>query len=86
MFIIINYDVDEKRCTKMMKKCRKYLHHLQRSVFVGELTEKRFKELYELIKSIIKPKEDSVIIYQIPSMKALKVDTLGQQFWIQTVL
>ena len=29
MFVIVTYDVAQKRVTKIMKICRKYLHHIQ---------------------------------------------------------
>jgi len=86
MFIIINYDIDEKRCVKVMKLCRKYLHHLQESVFVGELTDQQYRSLREALNKIIVPKEDCVIVYQMPSIKTFKVETLGSQYWIRTVI
>ena len=45
MYVIAVYDVDQKRCGKMLKLCRGYLHHVQNSVFEGEITEARLMEL-----------------------------------------
>ena len=39
MYIICVYDVKEKRCQKFMKLLRKYLFHVQNSVFEGTLTQ-----------------------------------------------
>ena len=33
MFVIVTYDVSSKRVVKVMKTCRKYLTHVQKSVF-----------------------------------------------------
>ena len=38
MYVICTYDVAEKRCVKVMKVLRKYMFHVQNSVFEGELT------------------------------------------------
>ena len=45
MYVIVVYDVDQKRCGKMLKLCRSYLHHIQNSVFEGEITEGKLEEL-----------------------------------------
>ncbi len=45
MYVILTYDVKEVRVSKAMKICRKYLTHVQRSVFEGWLTESTLKRL-----------------------------------------
>ncbi len=54
MYIILVYDVDKKRCGKMLRLCRKYLHHIQNSVFEGEITEGKLEELKIKAKKIMK--------------------------------
>lgn len=39
MYVIIVYDVGEKRVGKMLKLCRQYLCWIQNSVLEGELSE-----------------------------------------------
>ena len=39
MFVILTYDVKQKRHSKIRKTCQKYLYHVQKSVFEGYLTE-----------------------------------------------
>lgn len=39
MFVIVTYDVSQKCVTKVMKICRKYLNHIQNSVFEGMITD-----------------------------------------------
>lgn len=45
MYVILVYDCGEKRVAKMLKLCRKYLNWIQNSVFEGEITEVKLKEL-----------------------------------------
>ncbi len=63
MYVIIVYDIGEKRVGKMLKLCRKYLNWIQNSVFEGELSEAKLKELKLKIKTIIDTDEDSIIIF-----------------------
>lgn len=49
MYVILVYDFREKRVGKMLKLCRRYLNWIQNSVFEGEISEARLKEL--LMKS-----------------------------------
>lgn len=63
MYVIVVYDVGEKRVGKMLKLCRQYLCWIQNSVFEGELSEAKLRELKLKIKGIIDPSEDSIIIF-----------------------
>ena len=45
MFIILAYDIHTKRASKVLKICRKYMMHVQKSVFEGDLTEAKLKKL-----------------------------------------
>lgn len=63
MYVIVVYDVGEKRVGKMLKLCRQYLCWIQNSVFEGELSEVKLKELKLKMKGIIDPSEDSVILF-----------------------
>ena len=60
MYVIVVYDVGEKRVGKMLKLCRQYLCWIQNSVFEGELSEAKLRELKLKIKGIIDPSEDSI--------------------------
>ena len=63
MYVIIVYDIGEKRVAKVLKLCRQYLQWIQNSVFEGELSEAKLHELKMKINCIIKKEEDSVIIF-----------------------
>ncbi|HXL00947.1 MAG TPA: CRISPR-associated endonuclease Cas2, partial [Dysgonamonadaceae bacterium] len=63
MYVILVYDVGEKRVGKMLKLCRRYLNWIQNSVFEGEISEVKLKELTILAEKIMKTEEDSLIIF-----------------------
>lgn len=62
MYVICTYDVNEKRCPKIMKILRRYLFHIQKSVFEGTLTPKQFNLLKEELKNEA-AESDSIIFY-----------------------
>lgn len=79
MFVIVFYDIGEKRVGKILKTMRKYLKWVQNSVFEGEITNAQLEKLkYELL-SKINPSYDSVIFYTFETMKYSKRYTLGQE-------
>lgn len=63
MYVILVYDFGEERVNKMLKLCRKYLNWIQNSVFEGEISEARLKELTILADKFMKKEEDSIIIF-----------------------
>ena len=63
MFVILTYDAESERLSKIRKMCKKYLLPVQRSVFEGHLTEKRLRLLKEDIAKVIDPERDHVVIY-----------------------
>lgn len=64
MYVIFVYDFGEKRVSKMLRLCRRYLNWIQNSVFEGELSEVRLKELLLLAKGVMNPEEDCIIIFR----------------------
>ncbi len=79
MFVILVYDVGERRVTKVLKRCRKYLHWVQNSVLEGELTEAQLEKLKIELGHIIRPEEDSVIIYRWRSVRYTEREIMGLQ-------
>ena len=61
----------------VFKICKKFLHHIQNSVFEGELTKSQYYKLkLELSKHIRKDK-DSIIVFSQSSNKWLKKEFLA---------
>lgn len=79
MYIILVYDIGEKRVVKMLKLCRRYLNWIQNSVFEGSLSEIKLKQLKEEAKAIMDPQHDSLIIFTSRSEKWLEKEVIGQE-------
>lgn len=79
MYVILVYDVGEKRVGKMLKLCRKYLNWIQNSVFEGDISEVKLKELTVLAEKIMKPEEDSLIIFSSRTEKFLDKQIIGKE-------
>lgn len=77
MFVIMVYDVNVDRVTKVLKIGRKYLNHIQNSVLEGELSPAQYKKLkYEVTKAI-NPQHDTVRFYLLRTTQYMTVDKLG---------
>ena len=61
-----------------MKVLRRYMFHVQKSVFEGELTPAKFNELKIKLKKIIES-DDSVLFYFVYENKKIKKDFLGKE-------
>jgi len=77
LFIIMVYDVNQKRVAKVLKKGRKYLYWVQNSVLEGEISEANFKKLKMELEKIINEDEDSVIFYTFRTTKYSKRESMG---------
>ena len=63
----------------MLKLCRQYLNWIQNSVFEGEITEVKLKELIGRAKLIMKQEDDSLIIFKSRDEKWLEKEVIGQE-------
>ena len=79
MYLILVYDINQKRVGKMLKLCRKYLNWIQNSVFEGEITEVKLKELLYLAEELMEKEEDSIIIFKTRQEKWLEKQIIGNE-------
>lgn len=79
MYVILVYDVNQKRVGKMLKLCRKYLNWIQNSVFEGEITEIKLKELLKKSRSLIDEETDSIILFKSRQEKWLEKEVVGSE-------
>ncbi len=79
MYIILVYDIEEKRVGKMLKLCRQYLNWIQNSVFEGELTGVKLKELLTRAKGIMDVERDSIIVFSSRQEKWLEKQVVGKE-------
>lgn len=73
MQVIFIYDIDltegaksQRRLNRIKKIGRKYLTHIQKSVFEGEITAGKIARMEKEVENIIDKEKDSVIFYIIP--------------------
>lgn len=69
MYVILIYDIcgndnGERRLNRVYKTCKKYLTHIQKSVFEGELTEVQIMKLKMELDKVVKKDIDSIIIFK----------------------
>ena len=70
MYVILVYDINledkngQKILRNVYKTCKKYLVHIQNSVFEGELLESQLLKLKEELKLYIRNDKDSVIVFK----------------------
>ena len=79
MYVILVYDFGEKRVNKMLKLCRKYLNWIQNSVFEGDISEARLKELLMQSDKFMKKDEDSIIIFNTLSQISMEKRIIGKE-------
>ncbi len=79
MYVILVYDIEEKRVGKMLKLCRRYLNWIQNSVFEGELSVVKLKELLHEARMIMDEEKDSVIVFKSRQEKWLDKVVVGKE-------
>lgn len=77
MYVIMVYDVNEKRVNKVLKIGRKYLNWIQNSVLEGEITIAKFEKLKMELLNIINKDEDSIIFYILRTTMYSKREIIG---------
>lgn len=84
MYVILVYDInlEEKEGNRVLRKifkvCKKYLTHIQNSVFEGELLESQAMKLKAELDEYIREDKDSVILFKSRSQKWLDKEFLGK--------
>lgn len=66
MYVVVVYDMEANRTQKMLKFLRRYLTHVQNSVFEGDVTEGDLHEIRGYVEETLNEGE-SVIIYELSS-------------------
>ena len=81
MYIVLVYDVSQaengaRRWSRIFKICKKYLTHIQNSVFEGELSKGQLAQLQKELKESLDKELDSLIIF-----KSRQEKWLDKEFW-----
>jgi len=82
LYVILVYDiVMDKKGAKVSKNifkiCKKYLTHIQKSVFEGNLTELNCMKLRMELNEYIRNDKDSVLLFKSRDEKWLQKEFLG---------
>lgn len=81
MYVVLVYDISkdnngQRRWSHVFKICKKYLTHIQNSVFEGEVSKVQLAKLQQELKPHIDKAMDSVIIF-----KSRQEKWLDKEFW-----
>ena len=68
-----------KVLSKTFKTCKKYLSHIQNSVFEGELSNSQIVKLQYELNGIIRRDRDSIILFKSRNERWLEKDMWGVQ-------
>lgn len=84
MYVVLVYDVklDEKGSKiwrNIFKICKKYLHHIQNSVFEGEMSKAQILQIKTELKHYIRLDKDSVILFKSREARWLDKELWGIQ-------
>lgn len=66
MYVVVVYDTAAERNPGVLKTCRQYLHHIQRSVFEGHLSPAQFTRFRVAVDNKIDSSYDRVLVYTFP--------------------
>ena len=83
MYVILVYDINlenkegQRVLRNVFKTCKKYLVHIQNSVFEGELLDSQAIKLKSELDAYIRDDKDSVIMFKSRSSRWLDKEFLG---------
>ena len=84
MYVVLVYDVSKdengrKRWSHIFKICKKYMSHIQNSVFEGELSKVQLTKMQKELLPYINNELDSVILFKSRQEKWLDKELWGKQ-------
>ncbi|MFJ2954628.1 CRISPR-associated endonuclease Cas2 [Streptomyces sp. NPDC087270] len=66
MYVVVVYDTLAERNPEILRTCRKYLHHVQRSVFEGNLSDAQLRRFHNAVEAVLDLTYDNVLVYTYP--------------------
>lgn len=79
MYVLIVYDVEVARVTKVHKFLKRHLHWVQNSVFEGELTDAQAETVKVGLRRLLNDETDSVLIYTARDQRWLSREIMGRE-------
>jgi len=77
MYIILVYDVEERKVVKVHKYLKTKINWIQNSVFEGEVTESELVKIKSKLKKMLNKNYDSVIIFCLFTKRYTKRVIIG---------
>ena len=77
MYVLIVYDVEVGRVTKVHKFLKRHLHWVQNSVFEGELTEAQIETVKAGLSRLVDKEYDSVLLFTAREARWLAREVIG---------
>ena len=86
MFVVLTYDISGPHIQKVLKLCRRYLVHVQNSVFEGTITESELNQLKANLELLANPATDRICIYRIDNLQYTSKETWGLKSWSENCI
>ena len=82
MYVVLVYDINkenngQKRWNHIFKICKRYLSHIQNSVFEGNLSKANSIAMKKELAQYVRKDKDSVIMFHTREERWLSKDFLG---------
>ncbi|MEM0134811.1 MAG: CRISPR-associated endonuclease Cas2 [Thermoplasmatales archaeon] len=78
MYIIVVYDVDAARVSRVNRFLKRYVMWVQNSVFEGEISDRLLNDMISRLKKLVE-KKDSFVIYTFRTKSYTSKILLGEQ-------
>jgi CRISPR-associated protein Cas2 len=85
VFVIITYDVGEKRVNKVRKKLKEYLYWDAKFCIRREITLSSLAKCMSELEAIINKNEDSIYVYEVKNLRNIKKKVYGQEKSFETL-
>jgi CRISPR-associated protein Cas2 len=79
VYVIVVYDIEEKRVGKVCKFMKRYLPRVQNSVFEGDLSEAKLEQMKVGLVKIMEPPIDAVLLWVARDSKWIDRQVLGAE-------
>ncbi len=77
MFLLIVYDVSEKRVVKVNRYLKQYLVWIQNSVFEGQVSDSMLEAIKAGLKDIVDNEEDTVYFFTVRNPNHIRKEIMG---------
>ena len=78
MYVIVVYDVEVARVSRVNRFLKRYIMWVQNSVFEGEISDRLFGDMVSRLKKIVE-ENDSFVIYTFRTISYTDKILLGKQ-------